>query len=73
MISRLCRAYLAPAAARSDQGEKEGGRPIERVVDDRLEGVPEPRIGDELGVGQEGDPLPEEIEIRERIGLSGRA
>src|SRR3954451_15387907 len=52
------------------EAPEEGCGAIEGVVEDRLEGVPEPGIGDELGVGKERHPRSQQLDPRERIRLA---
>jgi len=45
--------------------EQECRRAVERVLEDRSQGVTEARVGDELGVAEERNPRPEEVEAGE--------
>src|SRR4029078_2488611 len=61
--------YPKRAALRARPDEK-GSGPIESVVEDRLEGMAEAGIRDELGVAQERHGRAEELDPGERIGLA---
>src|SRR4029079_16862822 len=58
--------YPKRAALRARPDEK-GSGPIESVVEDRLEGMAEAGIRDELGVAQERHGRAEELDPGERI------
>ena len=58
--------YPGPAHASQERSD-----PIERVVEDRLERVPQLRIRDELGVRQLAHAVAQEADPRERVGLAG--
>src|SRR5687768_12930344 len=57
---------------RLSQPTQEGRRPLERVVEDRLEGVTESRIRDQLGIRQERDAGTEQLDIGHRIRFPGQ-
>src|SRR5688572_9176435 len=46
---------------------QEGGHPVQYLVEDRSEGVAEPREGHQLGLGQELDRIPQQLDTGEGI------
>src|SRR6476646_5291561 len=63
--ARLVAGPFRPSADR----EQEGRRAVEGILEHRLERVPETRVGDQLGLGEQADPGLEEIEPGEGIAL----
>jgi hypothetical protein len=59
-----------PADTLPGEREEEGGRPIEGVVEDGLERVTELGVRVQLGLAEERDGGPEQLDAGERVGLA---